>query len=67
MLGRGNLGGRAIIVQRQEVFPAANGGAGYQQTHGSETVVAPSEEEKGGRANGGNYLLPSASGCEGDK
>lgn len=47
MLGRSNLRGRAIIVQRQEVFPAANGDAGYQQTHGSETVIAPSEEEKG--------------------
>lgn len=49
MLGRSNLRGRAIIVQREEVFPAANGDAGYQQTHGSETVIALSEEEKGRR------------------
>lgn len=49
MLGRSNLRGWAIIVQREEVFPAGNGNAGYQQTHGSETVIAPSEEEKGRR------------------
>lgn len=47
MLGCSNLQGRAIIGQREEVSPAANGDAAYQQTHGSETVIATPEEEKG--------------------
>lgn len=68
MLGRSNLRGRAIIVQREEVFPAANGDAGYQRTHGSETPdCAVGGREGEAEQSGGNYLLPSASCCEGDK